>query len=674
MPTTNTYRTWSSFLTVLFAINAAEPAFGQSGITDLGGLNGGTFSWGYGVSADGSVGVGKSQDSPGGPFTRAFRWTQGGGLQSLGALNGGNNSVAYAASSDGSVIVGGAEDGAAGNDTRAFRWTQAAGMTSLGPLSSEATGVSADGSVIVGWATGLGAFRWTQATGMTSLGVLNGGLQSRANAISADGLVIVGGAGNGAAGNQTTAFRWTQTAGMTSLGYLNGGPESEAYAVSSDGSIIVGIATDGLNGQDRAFRWTEASGMQSLGTLNGGRMSKAFGVSANGQVVVGLSLDGPADNAGRAFRWTAAGGMQKVEDWLRANGVSVSGDVTAVAFGTNIDGSVVVGTLRNGYAFIARVASAGNGLITLSDVSQSLRDTAAGGAMTLRGANLVLQGAHSQPLLRRVTPGQKAFWLAGDWGRDDVGSRRGSLGLAEVGGGYNLGPVQINLALGQTWARQDLSLNGRTEVDGSYVMGQALLPISPSADGGLWATLEAYRHWGDADTRRNYLNAGTVDRSSGTATTNTWGLRARLDWENAVYLSHTGITPYADVSYSRTKAGAYTESGGGFPAYFNARQEDSTELRLGLNTSSVLPVENARLLSTLEAVHRFETHGARTSGQMIGLFGFDLEGQKYHQDWLRLGLGVEGKLGAGRASVMINGTTAGEAPNVWLAASYTVAF
>jgi uncharacterized membrane protein len=65
---------------------------------------------------------------------------------------------------------------------------------------SEAKGVSADGSVIVGASEG-GAFRWTQETGMVSLketligkGLDVSGWQlDYATAISADGFTIVGG-------------------------------------------------------------------------------------------------------------------------------------------------------------------------------------------------------------------------------------------------------------------------------------------------------------------------------------------------------------------------------------------------------------------------------------------------------------------------------------------------
>ncbi len=553
------------------------------------------------------------------------------------------------------------------------------GITDLGTLggrSSAAYGVSADGSVVVGASSTAGnaagqffpavhAFRWTQASStMTDLGTM-GGTNSAASGVSADGSVVVGWADT--VGNAAhRAFRWTSGGGMVDLGTL-GGTFSSASGVSADGSVVVGGSADTVgNTAFRAFRWTSGGGMVDLGTL-GGAFSSASGVSADGSVVVGSA--GTVGNAAdRAFRWTAGTGMQSVEDWLRAAGVSVPVDITRNANATNSDGSVVVGELASsGAAFIARVSSVGSGLVTLADVQQSLAGTARGGSMALSAVGMVLNGA-SRPLARRVAAGQRAFWLAGDWGRDDHDSRDGDMGLAEVGFGHNFGPVQLNVSLGQTWAKQNQVLNGRAKSDGTYLLAEALVPLS----GNLWASFGGSGHWGDADLKRGYLNAGAQDFSTGTPKADTWGLRARLELDKAYSVSDAKFSPYADLTYGEAKLAAYTETGGGFPARFDARKDKATELRLGVNMEK--PLADARLVGLLEAVHRFEKRGARTSGQVIGLFGFDLDGAKNQQDWLRAGVGVEAKLVEGKASLMLNATTKSETPNYWLAANWQKAF
>jgi probable HAF family extracellular repeat protein len=254
----------------------------------------------------------------------------------LGTL-GGRESEAWGISAGGSVVVGEAENPAW--QRRAFRWTAAGGMQHLGTLGgywSYALGVSADGSVVVGRAENAArrsrAFRWTAARGMQDLGTL-GGDWSAATGVSADGSVVVGRAENTA--GQGRAFRWTAAGGMQDLGTLPGGGPSEATAVSADGSVVVGWAYN-AEGYQRAFRWTAAGGMQDLGTL-GGSESVAFGVSADGSVVVGWARD--AEEQRRAFRWmTAAGWMQDL---------GALGGWESVAFGVSADGSVVLGSAQN---------------------------------------------------------------------------------------------------------------------------------------------------------------------------------------------------------------------------------------------------------------------------------------------------------------------------------------
>ncbi len=135
---------------------------------------------------------------------------------------------------------------------------------------------------------------------------------------------------------------------------------------------------------------------------------------------------------------------------------------------------------------------------------------------------------------------------------------------------------------------------------------------------------------GEAD-----LNAGLPDHSSGHPDVTIEGLRARFDWEQALVLSDASISPYVDLSHFRAKLDAYTESGGGFPARFDSRTEDTTELRLGLTADKPL-TGDMKLVGLLEGVHRFDESGVRTTGEIVGLFGFDIEGEDYRQNWLTL--------------------------------------
>jgi len=654
--------------TIASTLAIIPAAQADSAVIPLGVLGGGDFfSSAWGVNADGSVVVGYSYSSSG---TEAFRWTEA-GMVGLGDLSGGNfGSTAWGVNADGSVVVG-YSGGIIGDE--AFRWTQAGGMVGLGYLNSdddlsEAHAVSADGSVVVGFSgsyIGGEAFRWTEADGMVGLGA-----GSYARGVNADGSVVVGSA---YLDNGYEAFRWTEAGGLVGLGYLAGGSfDSEARGVSADGSVVVG---DGYSSSGpEAFRWTEAGGMVGLGDLSGGVFSsRVRGVNADGTVVVGESS---SDNGSEGYRWTQDGGMVSIAQWLEMAGVSLGAVSLTGARAVNADGSVVVGKgdFGNGgrEAYIARVGvNGGSGVTAISDIANSLNSSAESLASTVRSAGLIINGAHSDPLSRYVAAGRKTAWLAGDWSADEHDNRDGSSGLAEMGFGYNAGFAQMNLTLGKTWAEQNTFLNGETDADGHYIGVEGIFPLLSTP--GVFATLGAYGHWGEVDIRRAYSNAGLRDSSTATPDSQTWGLRARIDWQNALSVSKTQLSPYVDVNYVDSQLDSYTETGGGFPAYFTSRKESISELRLGFNASYALSA-TSRLRGNLEAAHRFDDKGEGVSGNLVGLFAFDLEAREYDRNWFKAGAGIEGQVGGGKASLMLNGTTEGEMPNLWAAVAYQMTF
>ena len=301
----------------------------------------------HAVSADGTTVVGAR-----GPWdsSKAFRWTASGGFVDLEAQPGGAFRVARAVSADGSVIVG---DGG----ENLVRWTSSGGAAFHGRVYS-ATGVSADGTVVVGgmaggFAGGNGvfhdnpplAYRWTAQAGITFFGALgtwerDGSFRmgSQANGISADGSVIVG--WSTSAELNGAAFRWTAASGMVPLG---GG---SATAVSADGSVVVGwqerIATG--TGSMRAFRWTENSGMVAIVPQRDAD-SVARAVSGDGSVVVGAHrVPHDTGESGDAFIWDSSRGMRSLEDALTNEyGLDLEGVDLLDARGISADGRVIVG-------------------------------------------------------------------------------------------------------------------------------------------------------------------------------------------------------------------------------------------------------------------------------------------------------------------------------------------
>src|SRR4029077_15544265 len=102
------------------------------------------------------------------------------------------------------------------------------------------------------------AFRWTAATGMVDLGQLPlaGVSYIQATGVSADGS-MVGGVCQATGGIRS--FLWTAAFGMVDLGPAPGGPDFETRGVSADGATIVGDVA-GSPGGPRVIRWTFSDG------------------------------------------------------------------------------------------------------------------------------------------------------------------------------------------------------------------------------------------------------------------------------------------------------------------------------------------------------------------------------------------------------------------------------
>jgi probable HAF family extracellular repeat protein len=169
--------------------------------------------------------------------------------------------------------------------------------------ASTASGVSADGSVIVGSGVstqGTEAFRWENGV-ITGLGDLpTGSFRSEARAVSADGQVVVGFGVVQVSPSLGVhrAFRWENDV-MVDLGYLPGGNDaSEAKGTSEDGSVVVGLSSSESGAQ--AFVWTADLGIRSLKelleddfelNLDGWRLHQANGISADGRTIVGDGIN-----------------------------------------------------------------------------------------------------------------------------------------------------------------------------------------------------------------------------------------------------------------------------------------------------------------------------------------------------------------------------------------------
>jgi uncharacterized membrane protein len=322
----------------------------------------------FDVSADGSTVVGQYGNyhlPPPSEKLRAFRWTAETGVQDLHSLVGGrpeNESVATAVSADGSVVVGYVSNLRNRNrrpDDRllyAFRWENGAVQLLTPPEASDisvALDVSADGSVVVGWATGnfptsdamIHPVRWVDGA-LQVLEIPDLTRFGQALVVSADGssvAVEVAVRVNGQPGRR--AFVWRN-------GAVQMLPSPFGYAwptgISADGSVVVGGGSKSLDtrpdtrftARHPACRWE--NGELSVLNTPEGMQSVAYDVSADGSVVVGaMYYVGFFYSYSRAVRWTQAGIEdlnQTYADLLR------DGSILESAHAVSPDGRYIVGT------------------------------------------------------------------------------------------------------------------------------------------------------------------------------------------------------------------------------------------------------------------------------------------------------------------------------------------
>ena len=317
----------------LALLTFAGSASAQATFRGLGYLPGGlTYSEGHSLSADGLTAGGGSKMTGGIPGTLgAYAWTAELGMTPLFPPPG-PNSVAAAISADGSVLAGWADYGSFSPlGAQGFFWTSATGAVLIGDLpTNPGTGlrsfvraISAAGNILAGDGTsaqGIEAFIYRRDTQQfTPLGSLStAAFGSWSYDITPDGSVVVG--GSYAATNQLQAFRWSAATGMVGLPYLQAAPGvtpwSQAEAISANGAVIVGQCRSNASANAlEACKWTK-SGVQGIGDLPGGAFqSYAYGVSADGSIIVGrATIEGIPGPFG-------GGSAPRAFIWDSANGI-----------------------------------------------------------------------------------------------------------------------------------------------------------------------------------------------------------------------------------------------------------------------------------------------------------------------------------------------------------------
>ncbi|MBL9002407.1 MAG: immunoglobulin domain-containing protein [Phycisphaerae bacterium] len=198
------------------------------------------------------------------------------------------------------------------NSMWGFRWTPTDGVVvypaPTGYVDSAILCATPSASHFAGYVTtptgNKHAIRWTSAGGHRIVGTLpDGQVSDIATGMSSDGTVVVG-TSQGPPPYSIRGFRWQDLGGGASaiqdIGVLPGGTVTEAKTCTRDGSVVLGSSV--VNGVPRAMFFTQAMGMVDLNTwlpsvglpsFNGfSVLNQIVGVSEDGTVIAGNGVQG----------------------------------------------------------------------------------------------------------------------------------------------------------------------------------------------------------------------------------------------------------------------------------------------------------------------------------------------------------------------------------------------
>jgi probable HAF family extracellular repeat protein len=601
-------------------------------------------TWINGVSGDGLTSVGRTTINIGPGFMNAFKLV-GGNYIALNPSTGHQNAIATAVSDDGSLVVGFSIDSSANN--QAVYWS-GVNATLLDPSNtqfqlSEATAVSANGGTIVGWGLNASTFVeesfYYRSGNLTNFGgAILAGNASKATGVSADGNTIVGTVANNFFGpSMMNGFIYDVGGTSTIVAAASAIPAfsndglafTQLTAISGDGQVAIGYASSSLIPYDpQAFKYNVSGATYAaLGSLSVGGWSIARAINNDGSVIVGES-----DNQAFKYQNGTMTGLGFLTGGSASNATGVSAD------GTVIVGHGTVGSGRT-HAFVYANQ-------TMLDETEWMRSLNGPGSLTATGYNLTLlalEGAHHRPLMSYDAMGKQTHvWATGDFGASSRQTdRRSSFG--EVGASQTYGETVVGVAVGTAMQTQDLLFGGNAKITGQTFLAEVDTRL---ADKESIVSLLVMRGQWDARTARGYLTGAGTDLSRGETDLDTTTVRVRYDGPTQKFVSNFTAAPYASFAVTRTNVDGFAESGGSFPATFNATSHTAQEGRLGLLTKFVAgPATTLRL--TAEWIHRFDDAGDGLSGVNQTTSGaFAVAGLAPTKDQARFGFDVDHKLSA----------------------------
>ena len=288
-------------------------------------------------------------------------------------------------------------------------------------------------------------------------------------------------------------------------------------------------------------------------------------------------------------------------------------------------------------------------------------------------SNLPLEGAHHRPMLSYDRMGKEhQAWATGDFGSSSR-TRDAHVTTGEAGLNWNAGQNGLfGFALGHGEQNADLAFSGSSATKGDYALAE--FDYRPGGSQWVVSLLGMVGSW-ESKINRGYTSGGSSDFSYGVADLITRSARLRVDAPSLATFGGFGFAPYASYTVTQTVVGAYTETGGGFPASFDEQTHNSIEARAGVTATKDLDAQT-KLLLTVEAIHRFDGAGPGLTGQDVtGGVAFSLPGTAPRNNYVRFGFDIDRKLNENTLlNISAHTSTIGEEQDVSAAISIRRAF
>ena len=452
---------------------------------------------------------------------------------------------------------------------------------------------------------------------------------------------------------ETFNFTYTDSSGTAAHGSVSANALSNGIYWANAGSLTVTVSTN-----------TSVIGTHALTPIPD---TGSYTVFPTGSNYWWDNKIFPATEAGAQINGRVYGGLVfgNVGVWTMADNGSIVGVFSTWNSGTNLWSDAPYGTLTIG------TGSTGiTDVVTwLSSINGQNRIYANGSTL----AGLPLEGAHHRPMLSFDRMGKTSqAWATGDFGSSSR-TRDVHVTSGEAGINWNLGKTMLfGIAGGHAVQNADLAFGGSSATGGDFFIAE--LDYRPEGTQWIVSLLGMVGSW-ESKTNRGYTNGPSIDFSNGVADTITRSARLRVDAPAVATFGGFGFAPFASYTVTQTVVGAYTETGGGFPASFNEQEHNATEARLGVTASKDLS-EKTKLLLSVEGIHRFDGVGPSLTGQDVtGGVSFDLPGTAPRPDCVRFGFDVDHKLSADTLlNISAHVSTVGEAHDVSAAISIRRAF